>query len=60
MLFGYILYISSGTPLARPPTGRHPIGRVRGAGEVASHLDSWRFRVLSRSFLQFFPRLKFI
>jgi len=34
------IYIYSGTPLARPPTGRHSIGRVNGAGVVASHLYS--------------------
>ena len=43
------IYIYSGTPLARPPTGRHSIGRIVGAGMVASHLHSWRFHVLSRS-----------
>jgi len=31
MPFGYI-YIYSGTPLARPSTGRHSIGRVGGLG----------------------------
>jgi len=40
MSFGYI-YIYSGTPLSRPPTGRNSIGRVCGvAGVVASHLHS--------------------
>jgi len=34
------IYIHSGTPLARPPTGRRTIGRVSGAGVVASHLHS--------------------
>jgi len=34
MSFGYI-YICSGTPLSRPPTGRHSAGRVSGAGVVA-------------------------
>jgi len=34
------MYIYSGTPLARPPTGRHLIGRVSGTGVVASHLHS--------------------
>ena len=34
------IYIYSGTPLARPPTGRHSTGRVNGAGMVASHLHS--------------------
>jgi len=38
MSFGYI-YIQV-TPLARPPTGRHSIGRVSGVGVVASHLYS--------------------
>jgi len=36
MSFGYIyIYIYSGTPLTRPPTGRHWIGRASGAGVVA-------------------------
>ena len=43
------LYIYSGTPLARPPTGRRSIGCVNGTGVVASHLYSSRFPVLSRS-----------
>jgi len=43
------IYIYSGTPLARPPTGRHSIGRVNGAEVVTSHLHSLRFHVLSRS-----------
>jgi len=30
----------SGTPITRPPTGRRSIGRVSGAGMVASHLYS--------------------
>jgi len=30
----------SGTPLARPPTGRHSVGRVSRAEGVASHLHS--------------------
>jgi len=30
----------SGTPLSRPPTGRHSIGRVSGAWLAASHLHS--------------------
>jgi len=34
------IYIYSGTPLARPPIGRHSIGRVSGTGLVASHLHS--------------------
>jgi len=39
MSFGYIY---SGTPLARPRTGRHSIGRFSGTGVVvsASHLHS--------------------
>jgi len=32
--------IYSGTPLARPPTGRLSIGHVSGAVVVASHLHS--------------------
>jgi len=39
------IYTYSGTPPARPPTGRHLIGRVRGTGVVASHLHSSRFHV---------------
>jgi len=39
------VYIYSGTPLARPPTGRRSIGSVNGTGVVASHLHSWRFHV---------------
>jgi len=34
------IYISSETPLARPPTGRHPVGRASGTGLVTSHLQS--------------------
>ena len=58
MSFGYagyaiyafwIYYLYSGTPLTRPPTGRHSIGRISGTGMVASHLHSWRFQVLSPS-----------
>jgi len=40
MSFGHI-YIYSGTPLARPPAGRHLIGRVRGL--VASDMHSKGF-----------------
>jgi len=32
--------LDSVTPLARLPTGRHSIGRVSGAGVVASHVYS--------------------
>jgi len=45
----YSIYIYSRTPLARAPTGRHSIGRVNGAGMVASHLHSLRGHVSSRS-----------
>jgi len=34
------IYICSGTPLARPPTGLHWIGRISRAGVVTSHLHS--------------------
>jgi len=36
----YSIYIYSGTPLVRPTTGQHSIGRFSGAGVVASHLHS--------------------
>jgi len=39
------IYMYSGTPLPRLPTGRHSIGRVSGNGVVESHLHSWRFQV---------------
>ena len=54
------MYIYSGTPLARPPTGGHSIGRVSGAGVVASHLHSKWFHALSRSlhFCNSFPDWK--
>jgi len=32
------IYIYCGTPITRPPTGRHSIGRVCAAEVVASHL----------------------
>jgi len=32
----YTVHVYSGTPLAKPPTGRHSIGRVSGTG-VARH-----------------------
>jgi len=54
MSFGYIL---RGTPLARPPTGWHSVGRVSGTVVVASHLHSWIFLAIT-SFLQFFSWLK--
>jgi len=31
------IYIYSGTPLARTPTGRHSIGRASGVGVATSH-----------------------
>ena len=34
------IYLYSGNPITRPPTGRHSIGRASGAGMVASHLHS--------------------
>ena len=58
------IYICSGTPLARPPTGRHSIRRVSGAassgGRVAPALLKVSCIIAITSFLQLFPWLKVI
>ena len=43
------MYIHNGTPLSRPPNGQYSVGRVSGAGVVATHLHFYRFHILSRS-----------
>jgi len=56
------IYIYSGTPIIRLPTGGHSIGRVNGAGVVAYTLAFLKVSsiIAITSFLNFFPGLKFI
>ena len=55
------LYIHSGTPLARPPTGRYSIGHVSGStGRVTlTFLKVSCIKVIT-SFVELFPTLKII
>ena len=55
-----ILYIYSGKPLSRPPTGRHSIGHGYGAGVVALvDLNTLAFLKVSRiSFPNFHTALR--
>jgi len=53
------LYLYSGTPVARPPTGRHSIGRVAGwGGRVTLAFLKVACIIAVTSFLQFYIQLK--
>jgi len=49
------MYTYKGTPLTRPPTGLHSIGRVSWGGRVTLAFQKISGIISITSFLEFFP-----